>query len=327
MAVVAGMAVSGSGIAPNARVVSINNQRDAIVVDLANIGTVSGNVIFQATPVRAIVKPGTSPATGNVSNALATASYNNAAIALKFPMNSDEAVLTDPNNQRFELSASGSPPDPTAGSFDVTFDTTAYTVDTSHPKVAWGVGNVTPSTINACNLVGSALPFICPASSGLGGSMSILIADYNIGGQTKNYTLDWNVCKVKSGSSYVTYGGTHADSVEQQPYVLNYKVASASTSGVSGSGSYSAIGGTPYTVTGSPTASGQTAGETTTLTFLNVALPVSGVKDLITVNLVKETSPDDEIEANLVCCLVKSTGSGDSLNQSLGRRTPARSPP
>jgi len=312
--VVEGMAVSGTGIAPNARIVSINNQRDAIVVDLANTATVSGDVIFQATPVRGIVQPGTAPGTGDEADALATASYNNAAVALQFPMNSDETVLTDPDNQRFVLSASGSPPDPTAGSFDVTFDTSQYTVDSNHPKVAWGVGNATPSIVNSCNLVGSALPFICPASSGLNGSMSILIGDYNIGGLTKNYTLDWNVCKVKSGGSYVAYTGTHADTVQLQPYVLNFKVASAVTTGVSGSGVYSPTGSSPFTVVGSPTATGQTTGETTELNFQNIALPVGGVKDLITVNLVKETAPDDEIEANLVCCLIKISGSTHTLS-------------
>lgn len=298
-AVVAGMAVSGTGIAPNARVVSINNQRDGIVVDLPNVGNVSGNVVFQATPVRGVVKPGTSPAVGNTSRALATASYNNAAIALKFPMHADESVLTDDDNQLFTLSTSGQPPDPNAGSFNVT-GFASYTVDSSHPKVAWGIGNATPSTINACNLVGGALPFTCPATSGLGAvaGMSILIGDYNIGGNTKAYDLPLNSCKIKVGNAYNAVVTAQTKSV-LRPYVLNYRVASAVTNfGVN------AVGTAPYTVVGPPTAANQSANETTELFFTNIAMPVAGVNDAVTVSLVKETSPNDEVSANLVCCRV-----------------------
>jgi prepilin-type N-terminal cleavage/methylation domain-containing protein len=311
-AVVPGMAVSGSGVAPNARVVSINNQRDTIVVDLPNVASVSGNVKFQATPVRGVVTPGTSPASGNTSDATTIATTNNAAIALRYPMNPDETSLSD--TQRFEINSGGSPPDPTAGTFDVT-GFSGYTVDGSHPKIAWGTGNATPSTLNACNLVGSALPFICPATSGLGvgAGMSILIGDYNVGGNTKAHTLAWNACKIKSGSTYVAFTGVQTSTV-QRPYVVNYKVASASTSGVAGSGVYAAVGTSPYTVANSPTGANQLATETTELFFQVIALPVAAVKDTITVSLVKETSPNDEISADLTCCLIKAKNPGPTYS-------------
>jgi prepilin-type N-terminal cleavage/methylation domain-containing protein len=307
--VVPGMAVSGTGVAPNARVVSINNQRDQIVVSLPNVAAVSGIVKFQATPVRAIVTPGTSPVSGNTSDAKAVASYNNAAIALRFPMNAEESVLTD--LQRFQLSASGAPPDPTAGTFDVT-GFNPPTVDSSHPKIAWGTGNSTPSTINACSLgIGGALPFTCPATSGLGSGagMSILIGDYNVGGSTKTYSLDLNLCKIKSSGNYVAYSGGGSASV-QRPYVIDYRVTAASTSGVAGSGVYTAVGTAPYSVAGSPTAANQSPSETTQLFFQNVALPVAGVKDTITVTMERQA----DVDANLTCCLVKTTGSTTSLD-------------
>ena len=306
--VVPGMAVSGTGVAPNARVVSINNQRDQIVVSLPNTASVSGDVKFQATPVRAIVTPGTNPASGDTSDAKATASYNNSAIALRFPMNSEDSILTD--IQHFQMSATGAPPDPTAGSFDVTGFFPPI-VDSSHPKIAWGTGNSTPSTVNACNLVAGALPFTCPATSGLGSGagMSILIGDYNVSGSTKSYDLDLNLCKIKVSGNYVDYTGSAADVTVQRPYVVDYRVTGASTSGVAGSGVYSAVGTAPFTVAGSPTAANQSPSETTQLFFQNIALPVAGVKDAITVTMEREA----DVDANLTCCLVKTTGSSTSL--------------
>jgi type IV pilus modification protein PilV len=299
--VVVGMAVSGTGIAANARVVSINNQRSAIVVTLPNSSSVSGTATFQATPVRAIVTPGTSPISGNTSDAKSTASSNNAAVALKFPMHPDETLLAD--TQRFQVSASGSPPDPTAGSFDVT-GFSAVTVDSSHPRVAWAVGNVTPSTVDACNLgTGGALPFVCAATSGLGSGagMSILVGSYN-SSATKDFDLDLNVCQEKgSGNTYSTYLGTGPNETVQRPYVIDYRVTSAVTTGVGGSGVYNAVGTAPYTVVGSPTAANQSAGETTQLFFQKIALPVAGVKDQVTVTLARQT----DVEATMTCCLVK----------------------
>jgi prepilin-type N-terminal cleavage/methylation domain-containing protein len=308
-AIVAGMVVSGTGIADNARIISVSNSNRRIVVDLANTAaiTTGTTITFQGAPVRGRVASGTSPSANNASYARATASYNNAAIALKFPMHPDESVLTD--QQRYEVTASGSPPDPTAGSFTVT-GFSGYTVDATHPKVYWGGNSGTPSVANSCNLIGGALPYTCSATSGLGGGMRLLFGSYNISTtKVESFTSTSGAgsaqeCKYKSGNSYLTVPSPFiVTGTTSRPYVVNYAITAAVAQDNAASPTYTVAADTPYTV-----ANSQTTSETTELRINPIQK-----NDVVTITIGKEASPNDEIGGAFVCCLAKQEKTGNTV--------------
>ena len=308
-AIVAGMVVSGTGIADNARIISVSNSNRRVIVDLANTAAVATGttITFQGAPVRGRVASGTSPSANNASYARTTASYNNAAIALKFPMHPDETVLTD--QQRYEVTASGSPPDPTAGSFTVT-GFSGYTVDATHPKIYWGGNSGTPSVANSCNLIGGALPYTCSPTSGLGGGMRLLVGSYNISTtKVESFTSTLGAgsaqeCKYKDGGTYKTVPSPFiVTGTTSRPYVVNYEITAAVAQDNAGSPTYTVSATTPYTV-----ANSQSTSETTELQFSPLQK-----NDVVTISLAKEASPNGEVGAAFVCCLAKEQKSGPTV--------------
>ncbi|OGT55972.1 MAG: hypothetical protein A3E01_14545 [Gammaproteobacteria bacterium RIFCSPHIGHO2_12_FULL_63_22] len=298
-----GMTVSGANIAPNARVVSIAGSRRRVDVDIPHTAAISvgTTITFEGSPVRGRVTPGSAPnvAGTDASFTLATASSKNAAIALQFPMNSDEVAVTD--EQRYEVTSGGSPPDPTAGTFTVT-GFSGYTVDATHPGVYWGDNTGTPSLSDSCNLVSAALPFTCPVTAGLGGGMRVLLGGYNVAA-TKSVTFTSTVgaasaqpCYYKSGSSTLIVPVVVTGTVIQN-YCKNYEVTSAVAADAAAT--YSVAADTPYGVTNNTLAT-----ETTELHFSALQK-----NDIVTVGI----SLESNVDAPFVSCLAKKTGSTYSV--------------
>ena len=291
-----GMTVSGTGIGDSARVITISGSKRKVTVDVPMTAAIaSGTTItFEGSPVRGRATPGTSPATNDESYARATASTHNAAVALRFPMNADETSLTD--DQRFNIQAGGSPPDPTAGSFKVT-GFSGYTVDATHPGVYWGGNSGTPSLANSCNLVGGALPYTCSASSGMGGGMKVLLGSYNVAA-TKSVTFTSTTgassaqpCYYKDGASMALVPVSISGTVTRN-YCKNYEITGASASDVANS--YTVASDT-YTVLNPGLAT-----ETTELHFNPL-----NKNDIVTISIGLQSQND----AAFVGCVAKKTGS------------------
>ena len=240
--ILAGMAASGTGVADGARVTNVSNNARTVTVDKVNTAAVGSTVAFQGAPVRGLATPGTSPVSGNTSFARSTSSFNNASVALKYPMHGDETVLLD--NQRIEMSASGDPPDPTAGTFTVTGFRNAsnvlYPFGSPYPVVEWGIGPSGLFSINACTRQGTPLPYLCAPTSGLGGQMRVRLSGYNVKVfKTETFT---GTC-VKNAGTIAVSGNT------SRPYCKNYDVLSASAQDALGLlAPLSASDSPPYTV-------------------------------------------------------------------------------
>lgn len=219
--IVPGMTVAGSGLADGARVVTVANS--SVTVDKPHATDIATSVTFEGAPVRGLALPGTATSSGYAAYARAIASYNNAAIALKFPMHPDEGVLGD--QQRFQISADGAPPDPTAGVFTVAGFLNAsgqvHPFGTPYPVVEWGIGASGGFSINTCTRQGTPLPYLCAPSSGLGGPMRIRISGYNVR-VTKSEPFTGNCAKPSGG--VVSVSGTTT-----RPYCKNYDITEAST--------------------------------------------------------------------------------------------------
>lgn len=308
--IVAGMSLSGTGVANNARVTAVANNGRSITVDLPNSAAIAANttITFQGAPVRGRAMPGTSVASGNVADAQATASLHNAALGLKFPMNPDETVLTDA--QRFQFSVGGSPPDPTAGTFYVSgFNVdsgSALTPDGVGPKVYWGIGSSSPSATNNCDLTAANYPFNCAPTSGLGPNpltgMTIRIENYNRYVKAIDSTLDYassisvSSCLYKNGGtvgSGTLVTGQASTVTVKQPYVQNYSVSSATLAGSSTN---------IASPLNSPTTSLQNLNETTEVYANPVLLNPT---QTITIGLSTETP----VRADYLCCIAKKVGS------------------
>jgi prepilin-type N-terminal cleavage/methylation domain-containing protein len=304
--IIAGMAVSGTGVGNNARVTAVANNGRTLTVDVPNAAAIatSTTLTFQGAPVRGRAMPGTSVASGNQADAKATASYNNAAIGLRYPMNPNETALTD--SQRFQFSIGGTPPDPTAGTFYVSGFTinggSVLAPDGAGPKVYWGVGANSPSAANNCDLTGNAYPFTCAPTSGLGPppltGQTIRIENYNRYVPAASSTLDYansiavSSCYYKNGSQV---GSDPADLAPgqsptvtvKQPYVVNYAVTSVTLPG-STVNIASAIN--------SPTSALQNLNESTEVRISPVLLNPT---QTITVGL----STENAVRADYLCCI------------------------
>ena len=303
-----GMAVSGTGVANNARVVTIAASGRSITVEPTNSAAVGSTIVFQGAPVRGRVTPGSAPSVlgTDASNARATASYNNAAVALKFPVNNDEAAVTATvDNQRFELSAGGTPPDPTAGIFKVDVSS-GYTVSPTAPKAYWGIGSGIPSVANDCKASAAIIPYVCNPTSGLGGQMSVLIGSYNVPGTPVSNTFlataagGAQPCTYKSGTSQLACPGTLVTGTISRPVCKNYRVSAATSSGILLGGG-NASGSAPYNV-----AADGTGTETTKITFNIIEkdlinLPATSF-DTVTLTLVPESSPNDLVKSTFLSC-------------------------
>jgi hypothetical protein len=221
--IVPGMTVAGTGVADGARVTTVANNLRSVTVDKANTSAVGTSVTFEGAPVRGLASSGTAPQSGDSAWARTIASYNNAAIALKFPMNADERVLDD--KQRFDMTTTGAPPDPTAGTFTVTgfvdSANTVYPFGTPYPIAEWGLGVSGPFSINACTRQGSPLPYLCAPTSGMGGPMRLRLSGYNVR-VTLNESFT-GTCKKPSGAMVTATGTT------TRPYCKNYDITSAAT--------------------------------------------------------------------------------------------------
>lgn len=306
--ILVGMAVSGSGIASNARVVTIAGNGRSITVEPTNTGAVGATIVFQGAPVRGRVTPGSGPSAAgtDASNARAKASYNNAAVALKFPVNNDEAAVTATvDNQRFEVSAGGTPPDPTAGIFRVT-GFSGYALSPTNPKTYWGVGPGTPSVANDCKAGASIVPYVCNPTSGLGGQMSVLVGSYNVPGTPVSETFTATAaggaqpCTYKSGSAQVACPGAFVTGTISRPVCKNFSVTAATSSGILLGGG-NASGSPPYTV-----ASNGTGTETTSVSFNLIEKDLinnpATLFDTVSITLTQESSPNDVVKSTFVSC-------------------------
>ncbi|HUR09701.1 MAG TPA: prepilin-type N-terminal cleavage/methylation domain-containing protein [Nonomuraea sp.] len=308
--IISGMSVSGTGVGNNARVATIANNGRSLTVDVPNSSAIAANttLTFQGAPVKGRAVPGTSVATGNTADAKATASYNNAAIALSFPMNPDETILTD--LQRYAFSVGGSPPDPTAGSFYVSGfligGTTTLVPDAAGPKVYWGIGNNSPAATASCDLTASNYPFNCAPTSGLGPTpltgMTIRIENYNRYVTAAASALDYassiavSSCRYKNGSTVASgtlVDGQAATVTVKQAYVTNYSVSSATLAGSSTN---------IASPLNSPTSALQNLNETTEVRVNPV---LKSPAQTITIGLSEETP----VRADYLCCIAKKVGS------------------
>lgn len=276
--IVPGMAASGQGLANGARVTAVSNS--GVTLDKPHSADVGAAVAFEGAPVRGLALPGAATSSGYSAYARAVASYNNAAIALKFPINPDEAVLSD--QQRIQFNIGGAPPDPTAGIFTVSgfADSagTPYPFGTPFPVLQWGGGLAGLFDINACNRLGTPLPYSCAPASGLGGPMRILVSGYNARtSKTESFT---GSCAKPNGVVVAVTGTT------TRPYCANYDIMAASTAALAASA--------PFTVSNAGTAA-----ETTEIGF---ALLNNQDEVLLTIQANGETA------GALVSC--KATGGG-----------------
>ena len=316
--IVSGMSISGTGVASNARVATVANNGRSLTVDLPNSAAIAANttLTFQGAPVRGRAIPGTSVAAGNTADAKATASYNNPAIALRYPMNPDEAALTD--LQRFEFSVGGAPPDPTAGTFYVSGflvgGTTTLAPDAVGPKVYWGIGSTSPAATNNCDLTASTYPFNCAPTSGLGPNpltgVTIRIENYNRYVKAADSTVDYaspvsvSSCLYKSGQTVEPVGtgtlatGQTATVTVKQAYVRNYSISSASSPGSSVN---------IASPLNSPTTALQNLNETTEV---RVDPLLKNPTQTITIGLTEETP----VKADYLCCIATKQGTKFSFD-------------